>query len=469
MANEMAQAEALWGQILDELKEVLSEVTVLRYFGGTAGVSLADGVLTVSVPEDKDEGQLAPFETFVGNALVKVGAPVGTRVAYRRAAPVARAKEAPAARPGGVGEGRAPVGGGLLPHLTFANFVEGPGNQFPLVMARYVAQHPGDEASRTNPLFMHGPTGVGKTHLLHAIGNMARELNPGLRVLYTTSEQLMNEYMHQWSVGGQSDNAKEAFREKYRTPDILLVDDIQYMAGKTGLQTEFFNIFNALKDAHRQIVMTSDRAPTEIPDLVDRLVSRFQSGITADVDIPAYETRMNILLLKLRAHPDVTLGQDILEFIARRVSSSVRALEGALSTTVNYARLFPGNPGAVTVEVLEKSVLRGYIQNEETFVRLTCADIQKAVCDYFGVTLEELLGKSREKKIATPRQIGVFLCRKLTPSSTTEIGRAFNRNHATILYSSSTVQDLYKKGDHETATALKTLAERLGRTTGDLN
>lgn len=468
MEQDRTEADVLWQRALDELKDVLSEVTVLRYFGGTTGVSLERGTLTVLLPEEKEAGQLAPFATFVENALGKVGAPEGTKVTYRKA-PKPEPVAVPQASRVGAGAGRVPTQTGLLPTLTFDNFVEGPGNQFPLVMARYVAQHPGDEDSRTNPLFMHGPTGVGKTHLLHAIGNMAVSLNPELKVLYTTSEQLMNEYMHQWSVGGQNDNAKEAFREKYRTPDILLVDDIQYMSGKAGLQNEFFNIFNALKDARRQIVMTSDRAPTEIPDLVDRLVSRFQSGITADVDIPAYETRMNILLLKLRGYPDVTLGQEILEFIAKRVSSSVRALEGALATTVNYARMFPGNPGAITVEVLEKSILKGYIHDEETLVRLTCADIQRAVCDYFGVSMDELTGKSREKKIATPRQIGVFLCRKLTSSSTTDIGRAFNRNHATVLYSSSTVQDLYKKGDSETCTALKALVEKLGKTTGDLN
>ena len=468
MDMDTAKADLLWRQALQELNEVLSEVTVLRYFGGTKGVSLEGDTLTVRLPEDKEAGQLAPFATFVGNALEKVGAPVGVKVAYRKAEPPKPVVAAPERR-GGVGESRPASATGLLPTLTFDNFVEGPGNQFPLAMARYVAQNPNDEDKRANPLFMHGPTGVGKTHLLHAIGNMAVAVNPTLRVLYTTSEQLMNEYMHQWSVGGQNDNAKEAFREKYRTPDILLVDDIQYLAGKAGLQNEFFNIFNALKDAHRQIVMTSDRAPTEIPDLVDRLVSRFQSGITADVDIPAYETRMNILLLKLRAYPDVSLGKEILEFIAKRVSSSVRALEGALATTVNYARMFPGNPGVITVEVLEKSILKGYIKDEEALVRLTCADIQKAVCDYFGVSMDELTGKSREKKIATPRQIGVFLCRKLTSSSTTDIGRAFNRNHATVLYSSSTVQNLYKKGDSETATALKALVERLGKTTGDLN
>lgn len=466
MAKEETKAAALWREILEELKAILTEVTVLRYFGGTEGLALQDDALEVALPDDKDAAQLEPFEAFVSAALAKFGKGAVSHVRYIKPTPPEETK-APRVRRGGEDDD-----GGLLPNLTFANFVEGPGNQFPLVMAKYVAQNPGNEASHTNPLFMYGPTGVGKTHLLHAIGNMAREVNPNLRVLYTTSEQLMNEYMRQWSTGPNqsSDNIKESFREKYRTPDILLVDDIQYMAGKQGLQTEFFNIFNALKDARHQIVMTSDRAPTEIPDLVDRLVSRFQSGITADVDIPAYETRLNILLLKLRAYPDVTLSKPVIEFIAQRVSSSVRALEGALATTVNYARMFPGNAeSAVTVEILEKTILRNYIQQEEAMLRLTCADIQQAVCDQFGISVDDLVGKSREKKIAAPRQLAVFLCRKLTTASTTDIGRAFKRNHATVLYSSATVQTLYKDGDPETSLALKAIVERLGRTIGDLN
>ena len=435
-------------------------MTELRYFGVSEGLSLDGKTLVVQLQEGQDPAQLAPFADLVRNALLTAGMPEGVKVTYR----VPVHDEVPRRGVGGVPSAET----NLLASMTFSNFVEGPSNRFPLALAQYVAQTPGDDTSRTNPLFMHGPTGVGKTHLLHAIGNMALEKNPNLKVLYTTSEQLMNEYMHQWSIGAQNDNAKESFRNKYRTPDILLVDDIQYLAGKRGLQDEFFNIFNALKDARRQIVMTSDRAPTDIPDLMDRLVSRFQSGITADVDVPAYETRMNILLLKLRAYPDVNLSQEIREFIAQRVSSSVRALEGALATTVNYARMFPDNPNALTIEVLEKSLLRAYLKEEEETAKLNCADIQKAVCEHFRITMEELRGKGREKRVATPRQLAIFLCRKLTPTTMTELGTLFNRTHATIVYSLDQVQGLYRDGDQETCKALKEIMGRLGRTTGEL-
>ncbi len=460
----------LWQKVLDVLTVALSEVTVLQYFGGSVGVSLVDGVLSVELPEGKDGQTLRQqFGYFIDSALAEALGE-GVSVVFHTVRPIVE----PLPPAGGVGEvvaeelpaSRERSTDGLLRNFTFENFVQGPSNQFPVTMAQYVAKRPGDEANRTNPLFMYGPTGVGKTHLLHAIGNLAQELNPRLKVLYTTSEGLMNEYVRSW----QHESLKEPFRERFRTPDILLVDDIQYMAGKKGLQDEFFNIFNALKDAGHQIVMTSDRAPSEIPDLVDRLVSRFQSGLCVDVDMPAYETRFNILLMKMRSHTDVTLSRNVLDFIAQRVTSSVRALEGALSCTVNYARMFPDSADkAVTIEVLEQSILKQFLSDEAQVKQLSCTDIQKAVCAHYSVRLEELLGSGRSRDIAIPRQIAIYLCRKLTPASTTDIGRAFSRNHSTVLHSCTVVQDLYKTGDHPTVLALKAIAGTLGRTTSDLS
>lgn len=461
----MNEAKGLWEATLKELSQLLSQVEVMRYFGGSEGLSLDGQTLKISLPEDKDGALLKRnFGTFIQNALLKVSDRPNLGFDF-----VSTQAELPM---GAFGATMAPAQGGqgteegLLKHFTFDTFVMGPSNQFPLTMAKYVAQHPGDDANRTNPLFLYGPTGVGKTHLLHAIGNMAREHNPKLRVLYTTSENLMNEYMGQWKAGESSNEAIQAFQNKFRTPDILLVDDIQYMTGKSGLQNEFFNIFNALKDAQKQIVMTSDRAPAEIPDLVDRLVSRFQSGLTLDIEVPAYETRLNILRMKLTSYPDVKLSNDVLDFIATRVSSSVRALEGALSVTINYARVKGSD---VTVEELEKSLLRTYIQQEEQILRLSCVDVQRAVCSYYNVRMDDLVGQGRSREVAFPRQVAVFLCRKLTFSSTTEIGKAFNRNHTTVLYSCTTVQNLYKDGDTSTVSALKAILATLGQTTSALN
>lgn len=454
-------ASLLWTKTLQVLTDTLAEVTVLRYFGGSVGVSLIDNTLQISLPEDKSIAELTPFNAIVASSLIKAGASPDIQFAFLQ-----KPKEQPKAM--FVSEDAVSNSETLLTNLTFDLFVEGPSNQFPLAMARYVAQHPGDDSSKTNPLFMYGPTGVGKTHLLHAIGNEAKKVSPKLTVLYTTSANLMDEYMHQWTAG---DQAKKDFRAKYRTPDILLVDDIQYMAGKKGLQDEFFNIFNALKDDKKQIVMTSDRAPNEIPELMDRLVSRFQSGICADVDIPAYETRLNILNMKLSAYPEIKLSNEVKDFIARKVSSSVRALEGALSTTVNYARLFPVNQitDAITVEILEKSLLRNFIQQEEAIIHLTCDDILRAVCKHYTISKENLISDSRERDVAFPRQVAMFLCRKLTSSSLPDIGRAFNRKHPTVSHSCTVINNFYKSSDADTLASLKAVTAILGRSISDLN
>lgn len=456
-------AERLWERTLEGLSAALSEVTTMQYFGGSRGLSLEEDTLLVELPEEKDGDLLRQqFGFFIDKALAEAGGPEGLRVRFERATP-----KPPTDSPHG--EGTRPAGTegtGLLSQFTFDTFVRGPSNEFPMTMAQYVAKNPGGEANRTNPLFMYGPTGVGKTHLMHAIGNLALELNPGLNVFYTSCENLMNDYVRSWT----KDELKEAFRRKYRTTGLLLVDDIQYISGKKGLQEEIFNIFNALTDARRQIVMTSDRAPNDIPDVVDRLVSRFQSGIIADVDMPAYETRLNILLLKMQAYPDVTLSREVLDFIAQKVSSSVRALEGALSCTVNYARMFPESAASViTVEVLEKSILRTFIRQEESITRLTCADIQKAVCAHCDVRPEDLCGTGRTRDIAIPRQVAMFLCRKLTSASLPDIGHAFNRQHSTVLYSCSTVQNLFKARDPQTVATLKSIAATLGHTLSDLS
>lgn len=463
-------AETLWQSILQTLSEALTEVTVYNYFGmSSIGLSLENSVLTVQLPEDKDGAQLSQlFGSFLKAALQKAGVPDDTRIVFVH--PKAEAPKIPEQWIAEVPTSADQAPSGLLPQLTFDSFVEGPSNQFAVSVAKFVAQHPGNETNRTNPFFMYGPTGVGKTHLLHAIGNMAKATNPNLHILYTTSENMHNEFLRMFNPSmGDSDQLKQNFRNKYRTPDILMVDDIQYISGKNGIQEEFFNIFNELQSQKKQIVMTSDRQPNEIPELVDRLVSRFQMGICADVDLPSYETRLNILMLKLQAYPDVQLNTQVLEFIAQKVTSSVRALEGALSTTVNYARMFPGSASMVTVEVLEKSILKNYIQAEESIVRLTCVDIQKAVCAHYNIHMEDLLGKTRTAEIAQPRQMAIFLARKLTTSSSKEIGKSFNRNHATVLYSCQMIQDLFKKGDSNTCASIKAILQSLGKTISDLN
>ena len=297
----MLTAATLWEKTLTELRNILTEVTVMNVFGQSRGVSLVDNTLTVEVSEGRPAEEIQQqWGQIILATLMKVGAPEGISAIFKEPPKEQAAQGVPEV------QRDSREGSGLMEKFTFDAFVEGPSNQFPLAMAKYVAQHPGDENSHTNPLFMYGPTGVGKTHLLHAIGNLGIKVKPGLTVLYTTCERLLDDYLGMWNT----EERKAAFHQKYRTPDMLLVDDIQFLSGKQGLQNEFFTIFNELTDSQKQIVMTSDRAPKDIPDLMDRLMSRFQSGVCADVDMPAYETRLNILRVKLREYGTVELSDE---------------------------------------------------------------------------------------------------------------------------------------------------------------
>jgi len=455
-------ADGLWKRTLHELTKDLAETTLMRYFGGeeSVGTSLSDDALSVLLPEDKDVKQAEQLLVFIEPALQRAGGAPTLKVRFSVRAPERR--EAPRPEPV-FEETPAAQESKLNPQFTFENFVQGPSNEFPLTMAKYIARNPGD--SRSNPLFLYGPTGVGKTHLLHAIGHEARRQKPGIRVLYVTSEGLMNEYVRSW----KQDELREAFRTKFRTPDILLVDDVQYMAGKKGLQDEFFNIFNALRENNSQIVMTSDRPPAEITDVADRLIGRFQHGPCLDIDMPQYETRLNILMLKAQSFPDVTLGPDILKFIAERVSSSVRALEGALTSTVNYIRVLPGcDASLVTVDVLEKSILKAFIDEESEHAQLTPEIILETAAKNANLPVAILTGESRVRGHALPRQVAIFLSRKLTACSMKDIGRCFGRTHTTVIHSCNLIQDLYREGDANVVRMIKEILQMLGKTISDL-
>ncbi len=467
-------AEELWSKAYNFLVDMLSEITVLRNFGGSRGLDYAESThtLKVSFPADKADKVVDVqklFREFIHEALVQAGAPEDVQAVFVASAPEEPVVPVRQERVSSAwqGDNSSRFKGTLIQSLTFDQFVQGPSNQFAVAMAKAVATNPGKES--TNPLFMYGPTGVGKTHLLHAIGNLALQENPNLNVLYTTTENLMNEYMHQWSQRENLEQAKEAFRKKFRTPDILLVDDIQGMKSE-GLQNEFFNIFNELRDHGRQIVMTSDQAPRDIPNLMERLVSRFENGINADIDVPAYETRFNIIMMKLQAHPEVKLSREVIEFIAMNVKSSVRALEGALSTTINYAQILPPNSEQnITVTALKESILRKYILQEQTVVKLTNDDVLREVCKFFGVSKEKIFSDSRERDATIPRQIAMFLCRKLTETALIDIGRYFGRKHSTISHACLLIQDQFKAGDATTVNAIRAILTELGTSVDTLS
>jgi chromosomal replication initiator protein len=314
------------------------------------------------------------------------------------------------------------------PKNTFSTFVVGDNNSFAHAASLAVAQSPGRSY---NPLFLYGGVGLGKTHLLHAIGHYALEENPRLKVSYLSSEKFTNKY-----IDAIQNNELAKFRRTYRKTDILLIDDIQFLAGKERIQEEFFHTFNALHEAHKQIVMTCDRPANEIKNLENRLVSRFEWGLVTDMQPPDYETRLAILRKKA-ASINIQVPEDIVTFLAKRIRTNIRRLEGALIRVSSYQSLTGKSMTTTTVEGLLKDVL-----HEEGRTIISIEQIQKRVADHYDIRLADMTSRRRPENIAFPRQVAMFLSRELTGKSLNSIGEAFGgRDHGTVLHACRLVRD----------------------------
>ena len=314
------------------------------------------------------------------------------------------------------------------PKNTFENFVVGETNNHAYAAALAVAQNPGKSY---NPLFVYGGVGLGKTHLLHAIGQHVVGHKKGARVIYVSSEKFTNEY-----IDALQNNQLVRFRKKYRQYDVLLIDDIQFLRDKVRIQEEFFHTFNALHEAHKQIVLTCDRPANELEGLEQRLVSRFEWGLVADMHPPDVETRMAILKRKA-ADMGVQLPDTILNFLATRIRTNIRRLEGALIRVASYAQLTGRD---LTLEVVE-NLLREVLQEEGRYT-ISIDVIQKKVAEHFDIRVADMTSKRRPENIAFPRQIAMFLARQLTESSLNTIGEAFGgRDHGTVLHACRLVKD----------------------------
>jgi chromosomal replication initiator protein len=320
----------------------------------------------------------------------------------------------------------------LNPRYTFDTFVVGSSNQFAHAAALAVAESP---SKAYNPLYIYGGVGLGKTHLMHAIGHAIRARNKHLRLTYVSSERFMNELINAIRY-----DKTLAFREKYRNVDVLLIDDIQFLAGKERTQEEFFHTFNALYDAQKQIVITSDCPPREIPTLEERLHSRFEWGLIADIQPPDLETK--VAILKKKAEQErISLPDNVALFIASKIKSNIRELEGALIRLIAYSSL-TGRPISLA---LAQETLRGLIDEEEEKT-VTIELIQKTVADYFGLRVSDLKSKNNSRSVAEPRQIAMYLCKRLTTASLPEIGREFGgKHHTTVLHSINKISELYEK------------------------
>jgi chromosomal replication initiator protein len=316
----------------------------------------------------------------------------------------------------------------LGPNNTFETFIVGNGNQFAHAVCQAVAQSPGE---RYNPLFIYGGVGLGKTHLMHAIGHHVRAMRPNARVFFVTAEKFMNEMIY----AIQHATTLE-FKSRYRTADLLLIDDIQFLAGKESTQEEFFHTFNTLHGAHKQIVLTSDSPPNSIPGLEERLISRFTWGVIADLQAPDLETRVAIVKKKAELQGR-SIPNEIALLLASNIKSNIRELEGSLSRLLAFSDL-TGQP--LTVEFAQE-VLRDQIKPD--LARVDILDIQRAVAKHFGVSEESMRGKRRTETIAFPRQIGMYVTRSLTDLSLAEIGGKFGgRDHTTVLHACQKIENL---------------------------
>lgn len=350
------------------------------------------------------------------------------------AVPVETEPEAPLAEKS-AGAGSASANGGMNPRNTFESFVIGTNNEYAHAACLAVSNSPG---KTYNPLFIYGGVGLGKTHLMQAIGQAALAKKRTSKVVYLTSETFTNEF-----IDAIQNSTLVKFRKRYRQADVLLIDDIQFLADKGRTQEEFFHTFNTLFDGHKQIVLSSDRPPNEIANLETRLVSRFEWGLTAELQPPDAETRVAILRKKA-ATMEVKLSNEIFEFLANRIRTNVRRLEGALMRVASYASLNEGHlPTIEKVEHLLKDLLQ-----EEARRAITIDQIKNRVAEYYDVRLADMTSKRRPANIAFPRQVAMYLARELTKTSLSEIGDAFGgRDHGTVLHAHRLVKDRMRNDD----------------------
>jgi len=330
--------------------------------------------------------------------------------------------------------GPASAANGMNPRNTFDSFVVGANNQFAHAAALAVAQNP---AKTYNPLFVYGGVGLGKTHLMHAIGQHVAATKKGAKVMYLSSEKFTNEF-----IDAIQNSKLVKFRNKYRQADVLLIDDIQFLAGKERSQEEFFHTFNTLFDGHKQIILSSDRPPSEIQNLEGRLVSRFEWGLTAELQPPDIETRMAILRKKAQIL-QIKLDPSVFEFLAARIKTNVRRLEGALMRVASFASLSGRELTPDAVEHLLKDILQ-----EEARRTVTIEQIQRKVAEHYDVRLADMTSKRRPANIAFPRQVAMYLARELTKTSLSEIGDAFGgRDHGTVLHAHRLVKERMMEDD----------------------
>jgi chromosomal replication initiator protein len=438
-------AEDLWTAVSDRLRGALNDTTYGTWFGDARGRELTDEAFVLAVPNDFTR------EWIEGHFIDLIHAAV--RDATGRDRTVQLDVEHDRKQSGLVPDPPKPpaAGAGMNSKYTFDSFVIGSSNRFAHAAALAVAEAP---AQAYNPLFIYGGTGLGKTHLLQAIGQYVGEHSGSLTVRYITSETFMNDF-----INSLRDKRIEGFKQRYRTYDLLLIDDIQFLEHKERIQEEFFHTFNSLYEAGRQIVISSDRPPREISTLEERLRSRFEWGLITDIQPPDLETRIAILRKKVKTDGIHVPDPQVLTFIAGRVSTNIRELEGALTRVVAFSSL-TGRP--MTVELAQDVLKDVFPQGEAPEVSID--RIQSAVSERFRLSREELCGDRRSQNIVYPRQVAMYLSRELTDASLPKIGREFGgRDHTTVIHATSKIARMIRE-DRSVYNLVQELTARIKQT-----
>jgi chromosomal replication initiator protein len=420
-------AETLWDEVASRLKEALNEATFGTWFAHANGVELTNDAFVIAVPNDFTR------EWIEGHFLELVRAVVRDTTGRQRRVQLSVVRDSQADVAVTQPPRRPSAGTGLNPKYTFDLFVIGSSNRFAHAAALAVAEAP---AQAYNPLFIYGSTGLGKTHLLQAVAHYASEHSGDLSACYVTSETFLNDF-----INSLRDKRIEGFKHRYRTYDLLLVDDIQFFEHRERIQEEFFHTFNSLYESGSQIVISSDRPPRQIATLEERLRSRFEWGLITDIQPPDLETRIAILRKKVRTDGIELDDDEVLTFIAGRISSNIRELEGALTRVVAFSSL-TGRP--MTVDLAQDVLKDVFPQGEAAHVSIR--RIQETVSERFGLSLVELCGDKRSQNIVYPRQVAMYLSRELTDSSLPKIGREFGgRDHTTVIHATTKIARMIRE------------------------
>lgn len=449
----MDQFEELWGKVLSMAEQKISKPSFDTWLKSTKMIDFKKDVVTIaasnSFTRDWLDTHYVPLIADIMNELM------GEELTIRFVVPkdTDQEEDFPTVKPSvrnRTDNSNDNTPGMLNPKYTFDTFVIGSGNRFAHAASLAVAEAP---ARAYNPLFIYGGVGLGKTHLMHAIGHYVLEQNPSAKVVYLSSEKFTNEF-----INSIRDNKAVEFRNKYRNVDVLLIDDIQFLAGKESTQEEFFHTFNTLHEELKQIIISSDRPPKEIPTLEDRLRSRFEWGLITDISPPDLETRIAILKKKAKADGLIDIPDEVMNYIANQIDSNIRELEGALIRVVAYSSLVNQD---VTSD-LASEALKDIMPNARPKA-LTILDIQKAVGEHFHVRLEDFSAKKRTRSVAFPRQVAMYLSREMTDFSLPKIGDEFGgRDHSTVIHAHEKIVKMLKD-DHSLQQDIKDIRNLLSK------